>query len=58
MHKPRLYDAHVSKLRLAKKMGERDPDPIFILPRLPKEDMLQLADKLSEINLPCKVNVI
>ena len=54
--KPCLYDAHVSKLRLAKKMGEGDPNPIFTLPRLPKEDMLQLADELSEINLPCKVN--
>ena len=56
VHKPRIYDTHVSKLRLAKKMGERDPNPIFILPRLPKEDMLQLADELSEINLLCKVN--
>ena len=55
VYKPRIHDAHVSKLRLAKKMGERDPNPIFILPRLPKEDMLQLADELSEINLPCKV---
>ena len=54
--KPRLYDSHNSKIRLAKKMGERDPNPIFILPRLPKEDMLQLADELSEIHLPCKVN--
>ena len=56
MDKPCLYDAHVSKLRLTKKMGEREHNPIFILPRLPKEDMLQLADELSEINLPCKVN--
>ena len=56
VYKPRIHDAHVSKLRLAKKMGERDPNPIFILPRLPKEDMLQLADELSEINLLCKVN--
>ena len=54
--KPRLYEAHVSKLRLAKKMGEQDPNPIFILPRLPKEDMLQLANELSKINLPCEVN--
>ena len=56
VNKPRIYDAHISKLRLAKKMGERDTNPIFILPRLPKEDMLQLADELSEINFPCKVN--
>ncbi len=56
VNKPRIYDPHISKLRLAKKMGERDPNPIFILPRLPKEDMLQLADELSEINFPCKVN--
>ena len=52
----REYTAYISKLRLAKKMGKRDLNPIFWLPRLPKEAMLQLEDKLSMIDLPCKVN--
>ena len=37
-------------------MGERDLHQIFLLPRLPKEAVMQLEDKLSGINLPCKVN--
>ena len=36
-------------------MGEKDLNPIFRLPRLPKEIMLQLADELSLVELPCLV---
>ena len=50
------YTPHISKLRLMIKFGEPDLNPIFLLLRLPKEAMLQLEDKLSKINLPCKVN--
>ena len=31
-------------------------ESIFLLPRLPKENMLQLSNELSKINLPCKIN--
>ena len=55
MSKPRTYVAHRSKLRLCKKMGEKDVHPVFRLPRLPKEVMLQLEDELSAIELPCLV---
>ena len=55
MNKPRTYVAHRSKLRLCKKMGEKDVHSIFRLPRLPREVMLQLEDELSAIELPCLV---
>jgi hypothetical protein len=55
VNRPREYVAHRSKLRLCKKMGEKDLNPIFRLPRLPKEIMLQLADELSLVELPCLV---
>ena len=53
---PRIYIAHRSKLRLAKKMGQKDPDPLFRLPRLPKDDMDQLGEELEEFELPGKSN--
>ena len=56
VNKPRTYIAHRSKLRLCKKMGEKDVNPIFRLPRLPREVMLQLEDELSAIELPCLVD--
>ena len=56
VNKPRTYIAHRSKLRLCKKMGEKDVHPIFRLPRLPREVMLQLEDELSAIELPCLVD--
>ena len=55
VNKPRTYIAHRSKLRLCKEMGEKDVNPIFRLPRLPREVMLQLEDELSAIELPCLV---
>ena len=55
VNKPRTYIAHRSKLRLCKKMGEKDINPIFRLPRLPRDVMLQLEDELSGIELPCLV---
>ena len=39
-----------------KKWENETLNPIFRLPRLPKEAMLQLEDELSRINIPCKVN--
>ena len=53
---PQENTAHISKLRLVKKIGERDLNPIFQLLRLPKEVMLELEDELFKINLPCKVD--
>ena len=48
---PRIYIAHRSKLRLAKKMGQKDTDPLFRLPRLPKDDMDQISEELDEFSL-------
>ena len=56
VNKPRVYLAHRSKIILAKKMGQKDPDPIFRLPRLPKDDMDHLAEELGEFELPGKSN--
>ena len=53
---PRIYIAHCSKLRLAKKMGQKDTDPLFRLPRLPKDDMDQISEELDEFELPGKHN--
>ena len=53
---PQENTAHISNLRLVKKIGERDLNPIFQLLRLPKEAMLELEDELFKINLPCKVD--
>ena len=32
---PRIYLTHRSKIRLTKKMGHKDVNPLFKLPRLP-----------------------
>ena len=53
---PRIYIAHRLKLRLAKKMGQKDTDPLFRLPRLPKDDMDQISEELDEFELPGKHN--
>ena len=41
---PRTYVAHRSKVRVAKKFGEKDVDPLFKLPRIPVEAIKDLAD--------------
>ena len=51
---PWTYVAHQSKIRLAKKMGQKDVDPLFKLPRLPAEVMKDLAEELSTFELPAK----
>ena len=51
---PRTYVAHRSKVRVAKKFGEKDVDPLFKLPRIPVEAVKDLADKLSEFELPAR----
>ena len=53
---PRTYIAHRSKLRLAKRMGQKDTDPLFKLPLLPKSEMDQLCEELEEFELPGKTN--
>ena len=44
---PQTYVAHRSKIRLAKKMGQKDVDPLFKLPRLPAEAVKDLAEELE-----------
>ena len=51
---PQENTAHISKLRLAKKMGVKDINLIFKFPKLSKKIMERLEDKLSMIELPCK----
>ena len=51
---PRTYIAHRSKVRVAKKMGQKDVDPLFKLPRLPAEAIKDLAEELSQFELPAK----
>ena len=53
---PKTYIAHRSKLRLAKKMGQKDTDPLFRLLRLPKDEMDQINQELEEFELPGKSN--
>ena len=48
------YTAHISKLRLAKKMRVKHIIPIFKFPRLSKKIMERLEEELSLIELPCK----
>ena len=50
----RTYFAHRSKVRVAKKMGQKDVDPLFKLPRLPAEAIKDLAEELSELELPAR----
>ena len=51
---PQTYIAHRSKIRLAKKMGQKDIEPLFKLPKLPAEVMKDLAEELSTFELPAK----
>ena len=51
---PRTYVAHRSKVRVAKKLGEKDVDPLFKLPRIPAEAIRDLQDELSEFELPAR----
>ena len=51
---PRTFLAHRSKLRIAKKFGVKDIDPLFQLPRLPVSLMESLQNILWEIDLPVK----
>ena len=52
--KPRIYVAHRTKLRLAKRQGEKDLNPSFFLPRITSKDAVQLEDALSTVVLPAK----
>ena len=49
---PRTYVAHRSKICCAKKMGQKDVNPLFKLPRLPASAIKELAEELSEFELP------
>jgi len=51
---PRTYAAHRSKVRLAKKMGQKDLDPLFKLPRIEAGALAELAEELSSFELPTK----
>ena len=51
---PQTYVAHRSKVRIAKRFGQKDVDPLFKLPRLPAEAIRDLADELSEFELPAR----
>ena len=51
---PRTYVAHRSKICLVKKMGQKDVDPLFKLPRIPAEAIADLAEELSQFELPAK----
>ena len=51
---PRTYAAHRSKVRLAKKMGQKDLDPLFKLPRIEAGALADLAEELSSFELPTK----
>ena len=54
---PRTYIAHRSKVRLAKRFGQKDTDPLFKLPRLPRSEMDQLSQELEEFELPGRTNL-
>ena len=51
---PWTYVAHRSKVRLAKRMGQKDVNPLFKVPRLPAEAVKDLAEELSEFRLPAR----
>ena len=51
---PRIYTAHRSKVRMAKHFGQKDVDPLFKLPRLPRAEMEELSQELEEFELPGK----
>jgi len=50
----RTYVAHRSKVGLAKKLGQKDLDPLFKLPRIEAEALANLAEELSQFELPAK----
>ncbi len=54
VNRPRWYVAHLSKILLAKKFGQKDVDPLFQLPRLPVEMMKTLEEELSEFKIPAR----
>ena len=51
---PWTYVAHRSKVRLAKRMGQKDVNPLFKVPRLAAEAVKDLAEELSEFELPAR----
>ena len=51
--KPRIYVAHSTKLRLAKRNGSKDINPSFILPRISLKDAVQIKDALSTSCVTC-----
>ena len=51
---PRTYVAHKSKVRVAKKFGQKDLDPLFKLPRIEAGALAELAEELSSFELPTK----
>ena len=58
--KPRTYIAHRSKIRQARKNGQKNILPSFILPRLPPDVMKEIAldEQLSTLELPKLPSVI
>ena len=53
--KPRIYVAHRTKLRLAKRNGMKDLNPSFFLQRILLKDAGQMEDALSTVVLPAKI---
>ena len=53
--KSRVYVAHRTKLRLAKKNGSKDLIPSFVLPRISLKDAGQMENALSTVVLPAKI---
>ena len=53
--KPRLYVAHRTKLRLAKRDGIKDINPSFFLPRISIKEAAQMEDALSTVVLPARI---
>ena len=53
--KPRVYKAHRTKLRLAKRNGIKDINPSFVLPRISLKGAGQMEDALSTVILSAKI---
>jgi len=51
---PRTYVAHRPKIHLAKRLGDKDVNPLFKLPSLPAEAVKDLGEELSWFELPAK----
>ena len=51
---PRVYIAHLTKLRLAKQNGSKDINPRFFLPRISLKDTGQVEDALGTVLLLAK----